>query len=204
MIGRLARRLTAWLQRRRRRLGWLVVALPVAAAAQPPGWPAAGQACVGCHAPTSGAAPRLAGLPADYLTKQLRDLRDGERPANPALQAAHGLDREAARQLARALAALPAPSWPASASMVGQRLYEQGDLRRGRPACQVCHGQASGSGPGLSAPPLQGQPVAYLAAQLRAWRDGTRRNSVDDLMTEAARGLSDSDIEALSRHLGQL
>lgn len=53
----------------------------------------------------------------------------------------------------------------------------------------------------MSAPPLQGQPRAYLVKQLTAWRDGLRRNSAEDL-TEAARGLTDAEIDALGRNLG--
>lgn len=174
-----------------------------AAQALPPGWPAAGAACAACHAAPAAGTPRLAGLPADYLVKQLRDLRDGERPADAALPAAHEpLGRDDARRVAQALAALPLPAWPPSASEAGRRLYEQGDQRQGRPACQVCHGNAAGLEPGMSAPPLQGQPAAYLARQLRAWRDLSRSNSPDGLMNDAARGLSDADIDALARHLG--
>lgn len=54
----------------------------------------------------------------------------------------------------------------------------------------------------MSAPPLQGQPVSYWVAQLRAWRERIRRNSADDLMNDAARELTDADIDALAQHLG--
>lgn len=171
---------------------------------QPPAWPAGTSACATCHAGATGPSPRLAGLPADYLVKQLRDLRDGERPMDLALREAHALDREAARRLAQALATLPPSAWPAApADAAGERLYLDGDQATGRPACQVCHGNAQGLVHGMSAPPLQGQPRAYLVAQLRAWRDLRRRNSPEDLMTDVARGLSDTDIEALAAYLGR-
>jgi cytochrome c553 len=188
--ARLAVVLTAWLP-------WRAAAQPTA------GWPANTSACIACHATGSAATPRLAGLPADYLVKQLRDLRDGDRPADAALRAAHALDREAARRVAQALAVLPAAGWPASGSTPGRLLYEQGNQRQGRPACQVCHGSATGQAPGMSAPPLQGQPAGYLAQQLHAWRDHSRRNSPDDMMTDAAAPLTDAEIDALARHLGR-
>lgn len=173
-----------------------------AAQAAPAAWPPGTTACVACHTGSSAEVPRLAGLPSDYLVKRLRDLRDGERAADATLQAAHALDRETARRLAQGLALATAAPWPASGGAEGQRLYEQGKQAQGRPACQVCHGNAAGLAPGMSAPPLQGQPKAYLVKQLQAWRDGRRRNSPEDLMNDAARGLTDAEIEALGCYLG--
>jgi cytochrome c553 len=61
-------------------------------------------------------------------------------------------------------------------------------------ACAVCHGPA-----GLStqpdAPSLAGQPALYLAAQLRAYRSGTRRHEV---MAVMAKPLTDDDITHLA------
>lgn len=63
-------------------------------------------------------------------------------------------------------------------------------------ACAVCHG-ANGISTQPDAPNLAGQPEAYLAAQLRAYRDGTRRHEVMSLM---AKNLSDADIADLAAH----
>jgi cytochrome c553 len=61
-------------------------------------------------------------------------------------------------------------------------------------ACSVCHGSL-----GLSvtpdAPHLAGQPVIYLAAQLRAYRSGARKHEV---MVFIAKPLSDDDINNLA------
>jgi len=61
-------------------------------------------------------------------------------------------------------------------------------------ACAVCHGPA-----GLSttpdAPHIAGQPAIYLAAQLRAYRSGTRKHEV---MAVIAKPLSDDDIQNLA------
>jgi cytochrome c553 len=63
-------------------------------------------------------------------------------------------------------------------------------------ACQACHGES-----GISASPripnLAGQQQAYLAAQLQAFRAGTRRN---DLMQAVAAQLSDAEIAALAAY----
>jgi cytochrome c553 len=61
--------------------------------------------------------------------------------------------------------------------------------------CAVCHGPA-GISSAPDAPNLAGQPEAYLAAQLRAFRAGTRRHEV---MAVIAKPLTDEQIGALAR-----
>ena len=60
--------------------------------------------------------------------------------------------------------------------------------------CAVCHG-ANGLSTLPDAPHLVGQPATYLAAQLRAFRSGARRNEV---MAVVAKGLADADIDDLA------
>ena len=61
-------------------------------------------------------------------------------------------------------------------------------------ACATCHG-ASGVSVTPDAPNLAGQPAIYVAAQLKAFRDGTRKHEVMNVM---ARPLTDADIDALA------
>jgi cytochrome c553 len=63
-------------------------------------------------------------------------------------------------------------------------------------ACQACHG-ANGISRSPRVPNLAGQQPDYLAAQLRAFRGGTRDN---DLMEAVAAQLSDAEIDALARY----
>lgn len=72
-----------------------------------------------------------------------------------------------------------------------------GDVAAGRQkaaACVVCHGSL-GLATLPDAPNLAGQPAPYLAAQLKAYRGGTRQH---DVMTLMAKPLSDVDIENLA------
>ena len=72
-----------------------------------------------------------------------------------------------------------------------------GDVAAGRQkaaACAVCHGPL-GLATLPDAPNLAGQPAIYLAAQLRAYRGGTRKHEV---MTLMAKPLSDADINNLA------
>ncbi len=60
--------------------------------------------------------------------------------------------------------------------------------------CAVCHGPL-GIAVAPDAPNLAGQPAAYLAAQLRAYRSGARKHEVMSVM---AKPLSDDDIARLA------
>jgi cytochrome c553 len=51
------------------------------------------------------------------------------------------------------------------------------------------------------APHLAGQPAPYLERTLRAYRDGERRNEV---MSIAAKSLSDQDIRDLAAHYSSI
>ncbi len=60
--------------------------------------------------------------------------------------------------------------------------------------CSLCHGEL-GIAVAPNAPNLAGENAAYVAAQLRAFRDGTRTHHQ---MTIIASGLSDADIADLA------
>ena len=61
-------------------------------------------------------------------------------------------------------------------------------------ACAVCHG-ANGLSVAPDAPNLAGQPPIYLAAQLKAYRDGARRHEVMSVM---AKPLTDAEVANLA------
>ncbi|MGR9099743.1 MAG: c-type cytochrome [Gammaproteobacteria bacterium] len=78
-----------------------------------------------------------------------------------------------------------------------------GDIEAGRQkasACIHCHG-ADGNSDHPAWPSLAGQQPAYLSNQLRAFRDGVRKNSP---MNEIASGLSDQDIIDLASYFSGL
>jgi cytochrome c553 len=51
---------------------------------------------------------------------------------------------------------------------------------------------------GAHFPPLAGQPSNYLASQLKAWKQGQRRNDPLGLMQHIAEKLDDSEISAVA------
>lgn len=167
----------------------------------------AAMACQGCHGPdglgmAAAGFPRLAGLSAGYVSKQLRDFRDGTRK-NPIMEPlAKALSDEEIASVSKTLAAMPAPTAPDNrrqqmASNPTQQLALYGDWSRQIPGCVQCHGPG-GAGVGEHFPPLAHQPAAYLVAQLNAWRDGTRHNDPNQLMVGVAKAMTDAEVTAIA------
>ncbi|TLP64686.1 MULTISPECIES: c-type cytochrome [Pseudomonas] len=169
----------------------------------------AAMACMGCHGPdakgiAAAGFPRLAGLPADYLAKQLRDLRGASRQQAVMTPLAKALDDAEIDAVSAYLAQLPSDSPPElrRQQIAGDpttRLALYGDWSRQVPGCVQCHGPG-GVGVGEHFPPLAGQPAGYLVAQLQAWRNGTRSNDPNRLMVEVAKALTDTEVTALAEY----
>ena len=78
-----------------------------------------------------------------------------------------------------------------------------GDVDAGRSkaaSCSGCHG-VNGVSANPLWPNLAGQKRAYLAKQLKAFRDGSRS---DPMMTPMAKPLTDADIENLAAYYANL
>lgn len=167
----------------------------------------AAMACQSCHGPdglgmAAAGFPRLAGLPAGYLTKQLRDFRDGTRKHPIMEPLAKALSDEEIAAVSDTLAAMPAPATPDDrrqqmASSPAQALALYGDWSRNIPGCVQCHGPG-GVGVGEHFPPLSHQPAAYLVAQLNAWRDGSRHNDPNQLMVGVAKAMTAEEVKAVA------
>ncbi|MDF3202298.1 c-type cytochrome [Pseudomonas sp. 1912-s] len=169
--------------------------------------------CVACHGAdglglAAAGFPRLAGLPAGYLRKQLQDFKSGARNSPVMQPLASALTEEEINAVTEELAAMLAPApvpvhrsnMPTDAA---QKIALQGAWERQIPACVSCHGPA-GVGVGEAFPPLAGQSAAYLAAQLNAWRSGTRHNDPNDLMGHVAKSLSAEEVQAVATYFASL
>lgn len=167
--------------------------------------------CASCHgarAEGGGQFPRLAGLPAAYLSAQLQHFRNGARANAVMAPTAKGLDDLQIRALAAYLAALKptyaAASKPAGpAAAAGALLAAAGDPAKGVPACRDCHGPGlEGGGPDI--PALAGQPAAYLAAQLAAYKAGSRPGGPLDLMHRIASALDPAQMHEVAAYSAAL
>ncbi len=160
-------------------------------------------ACFTCHGLKGEGdgrdAPRLAGLDAGYLHRQLDDYANGRRE-HPAMRAiARKLSDSDRSKVSAFYAALQPEVWSVEAgNPAGARIYDAGDPARGLPSCASCHG-VDGVGDAAN-PPLAGQPAAYIAGQLGAWREAKRNNDPLGEMRRVSRLLSPAELAAVSRH----
>lgn len=164
-------------------------------------------ACAACHGAAGaggGAVPRLAGLPAGYIEAQLRAFKAGTRGDAAMATVAATLDDAAIVELAAAYAALPPPTARVDAGDAaliarGERLALRGDWGKGLPPCASCHGRR-GLGVGAAFPPLAGQPAAYLAAAIAAWKSGARHDDPQGLMRSVASHMDEADADAAAAY----
>ncbi|MBO9663363.1 c-type cytochrome [Dokdonella sp.] len=167
--------------------------------------------CVACHGPNGNAVvpafPRLAGQRADYLYWRLANFKRGARPESVMTAQTANLSDADLHDLAAYFAAQTATKspLPAMPSARGESLFRDGDPARGTPPCQGCHG-ADARGPADSRfatwPALRGQNADYLAARLKAYRDGKDAVSSNEfVMRGVARSLDDEAIAALAAWL---
>jgi cytochrome c553 len=177
----------------------------------------AGAACFACHGmdgggDAGGAFPRLAGLDARYLAKQLENYADGSRPNEIMTPIALALSAEERQAVALHYAGLRlerAQVRPAASVADGRllqwgaTLYAIGSQHKGVQACVNCHGPG-GQGLGHVFPAIAGQPAQYTADQLRLWREGVRRNDQAGMMRTIAQRLDDEDMRALGLYLQSL
>ncbi len=150
-------------------------------------------ACFACHGLEGEgdgvSVPRLAGLDAGYLQKQMEDYATNVRHHEAMGPIAGWLNHEDRRAVAAYYAAMTAKYW-----------FEQ---LAGLPcdidveACVACHGPA-GQGVGPGNPALSGQPAAYTIEQIRRWQRRERRNDPRGVMTEAVAGLTVSETRAIA------
>ena len=174
--------------------------------------------CVACHNADGNSMistyPKLAGQHAEYLLKQLRNFKSGER-ANPVMAGMSApLSDDDMRNVAAWFASQAQKSDVAKNKEtieVGQKLYRSGDQAKGLPACAACHGPA-GAGIPVQYPRLAGQFADYTAAQLKAFRaagsdpkdTAGRANDSNKAMRSVAVKMTDAEIKAVADYVAGL
>jgi cytochrome c553 len=159
-------------------------------------------ACATCHGVRGEGngfdAPRIAGLPAGYLQKQMEDYAAGLRPHEVMRDVARFLDSHERVRVANHYAALPPQALPAATQ---EAIAPQTPALYAR-ACQQCHG-AEGVG-SANGPPLNAQPAFYLIQQLQDWQLSKRRNDGNHVMLEVAQQLDAGQVRQLGLYLAQI
>jgi len=165
------------------------------------------QVCAACHSADGNsviaANPKLAGLNADYLNKQLTEFKSGARKNAIMSGMVASLSPQDMLNLAAYFSAQqpkPGTSKDQALALTGQKIYRGGVQGAGVPACASCHGP-QGKGIPVQFPRLAGQHGDYVYAQLNAFRVGERANDAAKMMRSIAAKMTDADMKAVSSYI---
>jgi cytochrome c553 len=168
------------------------------------------RSCALCHGNygqgTPGTlSPRLAGLPAEYLAKELRYYRDGIRTYDPMVVASSidSMTDKDIDDISEYLAGvnlrnLNLPEIPA---------YTRGDKARGQSLfqddCKQCHRRTGLGKPHKGIPPVAGQYGSYLFGQMKRFQKKERYHD-DDPDDETFDAFDDTQLDDLVTYLTSL
>ena len=148
--------------------------------------------------------PKIAQQHPQYLVKQLQEFKTGKR-ANPIMTGmASALSDADMLNVAYWLSSKTAKAGAAKDKdliAMGERIYRGGIADRQIAACAGCH-SPNAAGIPAQYPRLSGQHADYAAAQLTAFRDGVRKNSLQ--MEQVAAKLNDREIKAVADYVAGL
>jgi len=175
--------------------------------------------CAACHGPDgnsfNGDWPKLAGQHADYTAAQLTAFRCAatgqpkgcvaRTSGNSALmtgQAANLSDAEI-QALAAYYAQQAIKPGVASAALAtkGEKLYRGGNQTSAVPACIACHGPDGRGNAAAKFPAIGGQHAQYAETQLKAYRDGSRRGGLNQIMRDLTSNMTDDEIKAVASYV---
>ncbi len=165
------------------------------------------QVCAACHSvdgnSVAAANPKLAGLNAEYINKQLTEFKSGARKnaimsgmvANLTPQDMLNLGAYFSAQQPK-----PGTSKDQALALQGQKIFRGGVMGAGVPACASCHGP-QGKGIPVQFPRLAGQHSEYIYTQLNDFRLGNRSNDAAKMMRTIAAKMTDADMKAVASYI---
>ncbi|MEO8856596.1 MAG: c-type cytochrome [Burkholderiaceae bacterium] len=167
-----------------------------------------GTVCAACHGPDGNSSiaanPTLAQQHPQYLLKQLQEFKSGKRKnaiMTPMATPLSDADMHNIAAWAASKTAKPGFAKDKTLVVLGERIYRGGIADRHVPACAGCH-SPNGAGIPAQYPRLSGQHAEYTVAQLTAFRDGVRLNSLP--MEQIAGKLNDREIRAVADYIAGL
>ncbi len=172
--------------------------------------------CAACHQADGGGMniaggeswPALAGLNADYMYKQLLDVKSGTRKSPTMMPFVNMFNDQQMKDVSVYYSQLPVVAGKGGEDATaeelarGEALALSGDWERYIVPCKSCHGPDN-QGAGVHFPGIAGQHAGYIADQIYAWQKGSRDNDPQHLMLAIAERLNDKDIRAVSAWLSR-
>jgi cytochrome c553 len=152
--------------------------------------------CAICHGPTGisrADSPNLAGQFASVVYKELMDFKTGARVNAVMTPFAVNLSDQDMVDLAAYYSYLPRlPGYHPAQEAPAPRIVVNGAPLRNIAPCGSCHGGLDNK---VGSPWLEGQPTAYIRAQLVAFASSTRRNDISQQMRNVARQMTREEID---------
>ncbi len=165
--------------------------------------------CAACHGADGNGvlpgAPRLAGLRATYVAKQLKDYLAGKRKHELMSPVVASLDEGEIP----GLAAYYAQQKPAAGQVrdpgllaLGKSIFDDGNVDSGVPACVGCHQE--GAVGNERNPRLAGQHQDYTLEQMKQFKSGARANDRNKAMRTIIERLTDEETRAVAEYLASM
>ncbi|BCX80490.1 hypothetical protein MIT9_P0063 [Methylomarinovum caldicuralii] len=163
--------------------------------------------CAGCHGEAGKGAmpvfPKLAGQNFKYLSKQLRQFKDGTRQVAAMNAIAAALSDDDIAELSAYFAAQSPEPEAEEADPQGERIYRFGIAEKKVPACSACHGpEGQGNAP-AGFPLLKGQFAAYTVKALTDYAKGARGGGKTPMRQIAAR-MTEDEMKAVAAYIATL
>jgi len=142
--------------------------------------------CTTCHGVNTGGnlvieAPRLSGLDAWYVERQLHAFKKGWRGVHPEDDGGHEMRPMAAALTDQEIAEVA--EYVDAVDSAPPAVTVDGDAKRGEAlyaSCAACHGADAAGNEALASPSLAGLNDWYLLRQLEKFKAGVRGNHPDD------------------------
>jgi cytochrome c553 len=164
--------------------------------------------CFLCHGATGDSSsplyPKLAGQNSEYMLKQLRNFKRGERESSDMRKVVADMDENDMQSVAFFFSRQqPSRGNSAYAEMraLGEKLFSQGDPARGLKPCRECHGD-NGAG-SATLPRIAGQHTLYIETQLTLFEERRRTND-NAQMQDVAKHLTTDEVRAVAEYLRSL
>jgi cytochrome c553 len=185
----------------------LGAANPALAAGDPAAGKTKSASCVACHGADGNSMnpewPSLAGQHPDYLIKQLRNFKDGDRSNALMSPMAAPLSEQDMANLAAYYSSQALKPGQADEALFeqGRQLYRGGNMSTGVAACIACHGPTGTGNPAASFPSLRGQHGGYTVNQLKAFKRGERANDAGKMMQNIAAKMTEEEMQAVASYI---
>ncbi|MCU7906218.1 MAG: cytochrome c4 [Candidatus Thiodiazotropha sp. (ex Epidulcina cf. delphinae)] len=166
--------------------------------------------CAGCHgadgnSPLNPAWPKLAGQHPQYIEKQIRNFKTGDRSDPMMSPMAMPLSDQDIADLAAYFSRQALQGGIAAADQVkaGERIYRAGNAETGVAACMACHGPSGAGNPQAEFPAIAGQHAVYVEKALKDFRAGNRAKDTisGEMMQGVVTRLTNDEIIAVAQYI---